>query len=406
MFPVWLAALGLALWARFAGHFLRETPFLMDLDLFQRLGTRILSGQAHALYAPAGSDQALFKYGPCWALPLPPLSWMTHQAAAVLWASLTVAFVLGVFLCGVRLGRFIGLKPSGALAVAAVLLVVRPLTEEFLVGQTNVLWGLLTTAALLWRLKGRSWPAAALLALAISLKLPALLFALYLAARREWKLLARTGLCFLAFNGAAALLFLPRQPLQLFFDWGAALCATAPARAFEIGSQSLLALAGRLLRDDGYGLNLLALPDGAVAAAALALEAALFGLLLRYPPAQASGPRRELADWAILTTMMVVFSPTCWVATYSALLFPVWLALALVAAHWRAALRSPAVIIGFALTLALSEMTHSGFWKLVGLRYFKGESYVYLVFMILPLLGLSLGWLLWQLASLPRTSRS
>ena len=50
--------------------------------------------------------------------------------------------------------------------------------------------------------------------------------------------------------------------------------------------------------------------------------------------------------------------------------------------------RSPLpALLGGAFVL-LSLMTHSKFWHLCGVLYFRSESYVYLVLMVLPWFGL------------------
>jgi hypothetical protein len=93
---------------------------------------------------------------------------------------------------------------------------------------------------------------------------------------------------------------------------------------------------------------------------------------------------------------MAIFSPSCWVATYSVLLTPLILCVALLAARPAAVIRDPALACGAVAFGLCTALTHSKVWRAIGIPTFKGESYVYLVLMILPLLGLSLAWLLWR----------
>lgn len=94
-------------------------------------------------------------------------------------------------------------------------------------------------------------------------------------------------------------------------------------------------------------------------------------------------------DAALLTTLMVLCSPTAWIATYSALIFPVMLALAPLASQPRRSARDPLTVMSAAAALLLSAMTHSAFWKALGIRFFRGESYVFLVLEVLPWFGLA-----------------
>ncbi|MBI4342075.1 MAG: DUF2029 domain-containing protein [Candidatus Omnitrophica bacterium] len=392
----WLLLLGMVLAVRFPLKFLVDQAFLMDFDLFHTIAQRVLSHQAITLYDQADTPQAVFKYAPLWALAWTPLGWLSSHAGAVAWSTLTAGFLLGTCWTADRLCRTLGLSPAGFVAPLAVLLLVRPLTAEFLNGQVNVLWGLLVLVCLLAEAARRPWLAALSLASAISLKLPALLFLLYLAARRRWASAGRTLLLLVALNLVAAWALVPSRPLALLAAWQRTLLATGPDRAFEIGSQSLLALLGRLLRADGYGFNVLALPDGAVAAVAALVSLALFAAVCLPPARGTPDPLRTLLDGALLNVFMVLFSPTCWVATYSALLFPVFVAIALFSSQPRAVWRRPSLTLGALAGLLFSALTHAKVWRFLGVRAIKGETYVFEVLMILPLFGLSLAWCLWH----------
>jgi len=390
-----LILLGVVLVVRFPVRFALTQPYLMDLEVFRVVAARVLEGQAANLYAPTTSELALFKYAPSWALLWAPLGWLSHHAGAVWWTGFSVIQLLAALLACGWLCRRCGIRHHPLTAVCTVLLLTRPLTAVLLNGQVNILWGLLALGFVAADLAGRRWWAALSLALAISLKLPALLFVPYLLLRHRWASAGRVAIAFAGINLAAAWWLLPAHPLGLFASWGQVLVTSGPDRAFEIGSQSLLALMGRLLRADGYGFNVLALSDGAVAAATAVVALALFAAACLSPARGPSHPVRALLDGALLTVFMVLFSPTCWVATYSALLFPVFVALALLSSQPRALWRRPAVAAGALALLLFSVLTHAKVWRFLGVRAIKGETYVFEVLMILPLLGLSLAWCLW-----------
>jgi hypothetical protein len=392
---VWLLGLGVVLLIRFPLKFLLEPPYLMDFEFFSTIASRILTGDAAQLYEATRSAQAVFKYAPFWALLIAPLGSVTDQTGVLVWSMLTIMWLLATCWLSQRLCALLGLRPSGVFAIIAVLLLVRPITSEFLQGQTNLLWGLLVAGFLYCEVTRRPWWAAGSLALAISLKLPALIVVPYLMLRGHWRTVGRTVLCTAALNLIGAVLLVPAHPLRLFNAWVKVLLVSAPDRAFEIGSQSVLALMGRLLRADGYGLNVLALSDGVVGWVTAILAAALFGALF-VQPRRLAEPARTVVDGALLVIFMVVFSPTAWVATYSTLLFPATVAVTCAVNASHTTWRHPSLAIGVLASLLLSGLTHHRLWHLLGIHSFKGESYVYLVLMILPLLGVALAWSLWH----------
>ena len=208
--------------------------------------------------------------------------------------------------------------------------------------------------------------------------------------------IGRTLTCLAVLNAAAALVLLPHDPLRLFSSWLRVLLISGPDRAFEIGSQSFLALAGRLLRHDGYGLNIASLPNPAVALVAIGAELAIFSSLFVPKSVVRASPTREVWDAALLMTFMVLFSPTCWIATYSAMFFAVFLAVALVLDRPRVTLRSAPLALSTAAIVILSALMSAKVWRLLGIRSFRSESYVYLVLMILPCFGLAVAWCVWH----------
>ena len=391
---VWFSGIGIVFLIRFPVQFVLQRPFLMDFELFRAIAIRILDGQGAHLYDPTGSAQSLFKYAPCWALFMIPFGWLSSQTGAIAWGVLTTAWLLLTCRLADRLCRLMHLRPLPFLAVPAIVLLVRPLLEEFSLGQTNLLWGMLVGTGLFFELTHRRWRAAACLALAISLKLPAMLFLVYFAIRKSWKLVGRTLVLLALINGASAALLFPADPLALFRAWLRVLASSGPDRAFEIGSQSFLALMGRLLRHDGYGVNLFSLSTSMVTLVAGLCQFILFGGLVASRRRLAE-PTRTILDGALLAVFMVLFSPTCWVATYTATLFAVIICLA-VFLQSPGIRRNGSVLVGILLTVVFSALTSAKVWHALGIRSFRGESYVYLVLMILPLFGLSLAWTLWR----------
>jgi len=393
---VWLAVLALVLLVRFPVKFALERPYLMDFDVYQTAAQWLIHGEGRQLYtAPATSELMYFKYGPAWAVAWAGLAFVSNHAGAVLWSLGALAWLLLLCVVSRRLCRAAGLQVPACTDVAVVLFLVRPLTAEFLNGQVDLLWGLLVTLGLAGTVFHHPWASAAAWAGAISLKLPAALVLPYLALRRQWAAVGRLGVCLLLLNDVGAWLVAPQAPLELLLEWARLLRDTGSARAFEIGTQSLLALLGRYLTADGYRLNLVALPRPALLLLWAALQIGLFGLLFVGRPSRAGEPRRTLLDGALLTVCMVLFAPTCWLATYSTLVWPVFLSVALWASQPPEACRSIPLIVSGVLAGAASALTHAKLWRWLGVASLRGESYVYLVVMTLPWMGLALFAHLW-----------
>jgi len=387
--------LGLIFMLRFPVKFSLQPPYLMDFEVYRAAAQRIAQGGAEELYGPTYSKLAVFKYAPCWVLLWLPLAWIPSHIGPVLWASLTVLWLLIACGCAVRLCHLAGLRAPPWLPVVTVALLTRPLTAEFLNGQVDLLWALLTMGFLVADLSAQRTLAALLLAFAIGLKLPAIIFLGYLLARRRWDMVARVGCAFLAVNVFSSILLTPSRPFASLIAWPQVLWSSGASRAFEIGNQSLLTLAKRFLSDDPYELNLVTLPLPVVMGLTVLLAAVLFGLVLNGRSSRQPEPRRLAFDGSLLTLLMVLCSPTVWIATYSALLLPVSVAVACASTNPRQTWHRGVSAVLACAVLALSVMTHSWFWKALGIRSWRGESYVFLVLMILPWFALALFGYLW-----------
>ena len=408
------ALLAIVLILRYPVHAALSPPFLMDFEIYRTAGERILGGGAAQLYEPMHSIRQVFKYAPAWALLWAPFGWLPSPVGAVLWTAASTAWLLGTLALCARLCRWLGLHAHPLTGLLALSFLLRPLGEEMGNGQVNLLWGLLVVGFVAAAVRGRPWVSACALAAAILLKLPTLIFLPYLLLRRDWRALVRAlGVTALA-AGLSCLLLEPRNPVHLLVGWFRALFNDRFAYTFVISNQSCFALLARFLTDDGYGLNVLSLPTAAALWLGAGLLLAGVGWLGLTARRAAHRPEGFVYDCAFLTVMMVLFSPICWPATFTALLFPAFFAVASVAdqlAHQR---QTGLTWMLAAFPLALSLFLHHNTWRLLGLRSWRGEDYVFLVFMVLPWLALALAGLLaqgrWQASTAPAsaagTSRS
>lgn len=143
------------------------------------------------LYALAGGQGIgyaglPFLYPPHVLRLLEPLAWFSHDTAKVVWlilkcAALEACVWIMIPLLGFR--RF--WLPFAALHAAAI--VYRPVRLDLNSGNVAVFEMAMLYLSLLWWKRGRSGPAAALLALAGSVKIHPLLLALYPLHLRDWR---------------------------------------------------------------------------------------------------------------------------------------------------------------------------------------------------------------------------
>ncbi len=394
-----LLLLAIGFLIRFPIKFWLQPPFLMDFNVYRFAAELIRTGQGHELYRLAYHEDMYFKYGPLWAQVWAFFAYLPTHHGAILWSMLNVVWLIFTLWCANRAIALAGWRVVALAPAAAIFLFVRPLTEEFSNGQANLWWGGLTILFVYWELKERPWLAALALALSISLKLTSIMFVIYLTLTGRWRSGIRT-LCWLALIlGLGAVVVDPsHSPLLPLIAWFRLLAATSPEQAFQIGDQSLLALLARFFTADGYGLHLLALPRSAVVALAWLIDAALFAMIAL--PCSWRTPRsaRQLIiDAALLMILMVLASPAGWVPTYTVLLFPCMLGLTLLVQPLRPHYQVDWVSVALGSAVGgLSLLLHSKVWKAFGVFHWRSESYVFLVFMILPWCALALFALLWR----------
>ncbi len=383
-----LAVLGLVLIIRFPVIFFLHPPFLMDLNTYRFAAEVLRIGQGHALYDLGYNEVMFFKYAPIWAVVWTPLAYLGPHASTVAWSVLSVGWILAILALAtwmiIRLQQPVPLWA----AAAAILLITRPLLEEFGNGQANfwwagfIMWGI--ASDVLDRPGWAGWAFAA----SICLKLPSAIALPYFILVKRWKTAGWTLTWLLVWLWIGAWAANPHAPAALLTAWAKRLMIMGPAYVFRISDQSLLALFGRLCTADGYGLNALNLSRPVITAITLATGAGLYALVLL--PWGHPTPRRRAIDLSLLTILMILGSPSAWPATYCVLLAPIFVAVCLFNTLPGWARWDPLLLIWTSLTLLLTLLTLGKIWKAIGIPYWHQESYVFLVFMTLPLCGLAL----------------
>lgn len=391
---LWLLAIIFTI--RFPVKFALESSYLMDFNVYRFAAELVRTGQGPQLYQLVHSPGMFFKYAPIWAFLWSPLAYLSTHEGLVLWCLLNVGWLILTLWLASRILTLVGFQPPWWTSIAAVLVLVRAFAQEFGNGQVNLCWGCLLTLSVYNDLRGRPWRAASMLALAILLKLPAALFLLYALLVGRWPLLRRTVVALAILLLVGAIGVSPSQPLPLLVDWMRCLFTTTPGVAFRIADQSLFALAARFLTSDGYHLNVVSLSRSLAIAVAFVVNLLLLCAIVLPARRHRREPMRLVFDSAMLMALMILASPAAWLASYSALVFPVFAAAALIAERnwWR---QRDVTIPALALAAGLfSFFTHNKFWKAIGIPYWRGEGYVFLVFMMLPWFGLALLGLLWR----------
>ena len=186
---------------------LAETFTINDFEVFQMAG-HLAWERDPGLYAAKSPEEGRrFLYPPGAAILLMPMGVLPGPVAIVAWSALKIAALLAIVLLGARLGGPGKPRRWPLAALAALLLVFRPVDSDIANGQVNLLVLALALVGV-WMLLGQGrgrWWGVPLAAVAVALKMtPALLLAA-LVLRRRW---AELAACLLAI--ALLMVALPR----------------------------------------------------------------------------------------------------------------------------------------------------------------------------------------------------
>src|SRR4029079_9782046 len=176
---VLLAVLALvSLVAVFTTRVARKMP---DFEVYRTAAGRALA--AEPLYREEDGHYQ-FKYLPAFALLAAPLALAPMQAAKGAWFA--VSAVLMMVLLGLSLRALPEVRrPPVLLLVVTFLAMAKFYAHELVLGQVNLLFGVLAALAIVWMASGRDAAAGALLALAVVVKPYAAMFLPWIAVRRS-----------------------------------------------------------------------------------------------------------------------------------------------------------------------------------------------------------------------------
>jgi hypothetical protein len=233
---VLLGALALvSLVAVFTTRVSRKMP---DFEVYWKAGAR--AAAAEPLYRES-DGHFQFKYLPAFALIASPIARVPLPAAKAAWFAASA--VLMVILLGLSLAALPDVRrPPPILLVLTFLAMAKFYAHELVLGQVNMLFGVLVALALVWMRRGRDLPAGALRALAVVVKPYAVIFSPWLATRRRKEAFLAMG------AGVVILLLVPalrygwQGNLALLADWWHTVTASSPPNLVNQDNVSLSAM--------------------------------------------------------------------------------------------------------------------------------------------------------------------
>ena len=154
---------------------------MADFEVYWRGASR--AAAAEPLYR-ADDEHYRFKYLPAFAVLTIPLSFVPLPAAKVVWFTASAALL--VLLIWISLALLPERRrPTALLALVGVVVLGKFFGHELILGQVNLLFGVLAAAAFLTMRAGNEAAAGVLLALTVAIKPYGLLFIPWLVARRK-----------------------------------------------------------------------------------------------------------------------------------------------------------------------------------------------------------------------------
>jgi hypothetical protein len=272
--------------ALFTTRVSRKMP---DFEVYWTAGSRALA--AAPLYREADGHYQ-FKYLPAFAVIAAPVALVPVQAAKAAWFAASALLMIALLWLSLRAMPQLR-RPAALLLVLTFVAMAKFYAHELVLGQVNMLFGVLAALALVWLRQRRESGAGLLFALAVVVKPYAAIFAPWLVTRRN-----RTAFVTMA-AAMIVLLLLPAirygwsGNLRLLGEWWHTVAATTAPNLVNPDNVSLSAMFTRWLGPDssarllaaGVAVLLLALTGIVVAGrGALAgtdtLEASMLLLLI------------------------------------------------------------------------------------------------------------------------------
>lgn len=292
---VLLAVLALvSLIALFTTRVSRKMP---DFQVYWTAGSRALAAQP--LYR-ADDGHYQFKYLPAFAVLAAPIALAPLTAAKAAWFAVSAFLMIALLWLSVLALPDLR-RPAPLLVVLTFLAMAKFYAHELVLGQVNLLFAVIVALAVVWLRGGRDAAAGLLLALAVVVKPYGIIFAPWLATRRD-----RTAFATMI----AALVLLLMLPavrygwhgnLQLLGDWWRTVTSTTAPNLTNPDNVSLSAMFARWLGPDSAA--------GLLAPITAALLLALTGVVVAGRGALTA---TETLEASMLLLLIPLLSPQGW----------------------------------------------------------------------------------------------
>jgi hypothetical protein len=275
----------------------RVSRKMPDFEVYRTAGARAL--EAGPLYRE-DDGHFQFKYVPAFAIFAAPLAMAPLAAAKGAWFAVSAILMLVLLALSLRAMPAIHLPPA-LLVVITFLAMAKFYAHELVLGQVNLLFGVLVVLGIVWLRSGKDAAAGLLFALAVVVKPYGVIFAPWLAVRRN-----RTAFVTMA-AGLVVLLLLPAAKygwdgnLRLLGEWWRTVTSTTVAQLTNPDNVSLAAMFARWMGPNS--------PAPIVAALAGAVLVALTAIVIA---GRGALPAPETLEGSLLLLLIPLLSPQGW----------------------------------------------------------------------------------------------
>lgn len=343
-----LAAVALGVLAAFL---LNVSDRMADFEVYWHGASR--AAAAEPLYR-AEDEHYRFKYLPAFAILTIPLSAMPLPTAKVVWFAGSAALLVLLVWFNLRLlpeQR----RPTALLALVALVVLGKFFGHELILGQVNLLFGVLAAGAILAMRSGHEAVAGALLALTIAIKPYGVLFLPWLVARQRKTSIVAAGITVAAVGLLPVLIYGPGEALGLHRAWWGTVTETTSPNLLNPDNVSFASMWVKWLGPGTLSTSL------AVITAAAAIGAVVLVFLRRrgvgFP---------EAVEGSLLLMLVPLLSPQGWdyvllLAASAVVLLANYLDR--LPAVMRAATMSAAAIMGLSVFDLLGREVYAAFMK-------------------------------------------
>lgn len=308
----WRIALALAGIAAVAAFGFGRLPGEMrDFEVYWTAAARAL--EAGPLYR-ASDGHYQFKYLPGFAILIAPAGLLPLDAARRGWFVISAALLVALVALSLR-ALPARRRPPWLLALVAVVAMGKFYGHELVLGQVNILFGVLVTLALVLLKRDREVTAAGLLVLAVAVKPYAVVFLPWVAWVRGRTALLTAAAGMAALLALPAALYGPAGAIELHREWWTTVAgSTAP----NLTNNDNVSVAGLFAKWLG--------PGSAAAVATLAVTACLVLIAAAVIAARRGIRHAEVLEGALILTIIPLISPQGWdyvflIATPAVVLF-------------------------------------------------------------------------------------